>query len=65
MIEADTWCPDVVTQVPRPPGPCKKWPSACSTTTCAIASDTPRYSAADGDQVLAEVTGAIRQVVRL
>jgi len=66
MIEADTWCPDVVIQV------------ASATRTLqevavGLLNDHLRHcvsnaagkSGADGDQMLAEVAGTIRQVVRL
>ena len=38
MVEAVSWCPDVVSRSPRPPGPCRRSQRACSPTTCAIGS---------------------------
>jgi DNA-binding FrmR family transcriptional regulator len=66
MIEADTWCPDVVTQVTSAT-------RALQEVAVGLVSDHLRHcvmqaahsSPADGDQALAEATGAIRQVVRL
>jgi CsoR family transcriptional regulator, copper-sensing transcriptional repressor len=66
MIEADTWCPDVVTQVTSAT-------RALQEAAVGLLSDHMRHcvtqavhsSPAEGDQALAEATGAIRQVVRL
>jgi DNA-binding FrmR family transcriptional regulator len=66
MIEADTWCPDVVTQV-------SSATRALQEVAVGLLSDHLRHcvmqvvqsSPADGDQALAEATGAIRQVIRL
>jgi DNA-binding FrmR family transcriptional regulator len=66
MIEADTWCPDVVTQVASAT-------RALQEVAVGLLSDHLRHcvtqavhsSPAEGDQALAEATGAIRQVVRL
>lgn len=66
MIEADTWCPDVVTQVASAI-------RALQEVAVGLLSDhlrhgvmqTVRSSPADGDQALVEATGAIHQVVRL
>ena len=66
MIEADTWCPDVVTQVASAT-------RALQEVAVGLLSDHLRHcvmqavqsSAAEGDQALVEATGAIRQVVRL
>jgi hypothetical protein len=38
MIEADTWCPDVVLQVGSATGPSRKWPSGCSMIICVTVS---------------------------
>jgi DNA-binding FrmR family transcriptional regulator len=66
MIEAGTWCPDVVTQVASAT-------RALQEVAVGLLNDHLRHcvssaagrSGADGDQMLAEVAGAIRQVVRL
>jgi DNA-binding FrmR family transcriptional regulator len=66
MIEADTWCPDVVTQVAS-----ATW--ALQEVAVGLVSDHLSHcvmqavysSPAEGDQALAEATSAIRQVVRL
>jgi len=66
MIEADTWCPDVVTQVASAT-------RALQEVAVGLLNDHLRHcvsgaagkSEADGDRLLAEVAGAIRQVVRL
>ena len=66
MIEADTWCPDVVTQVASAT-------RALQEVAVGLVSDhlghcviqAVHSSPAEGDQALAEATGAIRQVVRL
>jgi DNA-binding FrmR family transcriptional regulator len=66
MIEADTWCPDVVTQVASAT-------RALQEVAVGLVSDHLSHcvrqavhsSPAEGDQALAEATGAIRQVVRL
>jgi DNA-binding FrmR family transcriptional regulator len=66
MIEADTWCPDVVTQVASAT-------RALQEIAVGLLSDHLRHwvtqavhsSPPEGDQALAEATGAIRQVVRL
>ena len=66
MIEADTWCPAVVTQVATA--------TSCSARVAVgllhdhlrhCVHDAARSPDTDGDQMLAEVAGAIRQVVRL
>src|SRR5690348_17361878 len=62
MIEADTWCPDVVTQVASAT-------RALQEVAVGLLSDHLRHcvsnaagkSEADGDQMLAEVAGTIRQ----
>ena len=66
MIEADTWCPDVVTQV-------ASVTRALQEVAVGLLSDHLRHcvmqavhsSPAEGDLALVEATGAIRQVVRL
>lgn len=66
MIEADTWCPDVVIQVASAT-------RALQEVAVGLLTDHLRHcvmhaahcSPAEGDQVLIEVAGAIRQVVRL
>jgi DNA-binding FrmR family transcriptional regulator len=66
MIAADTWCPDVVTQV-------SSATRALQEVAVGLLNDhlahcvcyAARKSEADGDQMLAEVAGTIRQIVRL
>ncbi len=66
MIEADTWCPDVVTQVASATralqevavGLLNDHISHCVTSTARSAPD-------DGDARLAELAATIRQVIRL
>jgi CsoR family transcriptional regulator, copper-sensing transcriptional repressor len=66
MIEADTWCPDVVNQI-------SSATRALQEVAVGLLSDHLRHcvmhavhsSPAEGDQALVEVTGTIRQVVRL
>jgi len=66
MIEADAWCPDVVTQVASAT-------RALQEVAVGLLSDhlqhcvlhAVRSSEADGAGALDEVTGTIRQVVRL
>jgi CsoR family transcriptional regulator, copper-sensing transcriptional repressor len=66
MIEADAWCPDVVTQVASAT-------RALQEVAVGLLNDhlhhcvrhAARRSGAEGDQVLDEVTGTIRQVIRL
>jgi DNA-binding FrmR family transcriptional regulator len=66
MIEADTWCPDLVTQVASAT-------RALQEVAVGLLSDHLRRcvsnaagkSEANADQMLAEVAGTIRQVVRL
>jgi DNA-binding FrmR family transcriptional regulator len=65
-IEADTWCPDVVIQVASAT-------RALQGVAVGLLNDHLRHcvsnavgkTGADGDQLLAEVAGTIRQVVRL
>jgi CsoR family transcriptional regulator, copper-sensing transcriptional repressor len=66
MIEADTWCPDVVTQVASAT-------RALQEVAVGLLNDHLRHcvtaaaagSPDDGDARLAEVTATIRQVIRL
>ena len=66
MIEADTWCPDVVTQVGAPV-------VGLQEVAVGLLNDHLRHCVHDAvansetgaDAALAEVAGAIRQVVRL
>ena len=66
MIEADTWCPDVVTQVASAT-------RALQEVAAGLLSDHLRHcvvhavhsSQDEGDHALDEVTGTIRQVIRL
>ncbi len=66
MIEADTWCPDVVVQVASAT-------RALQEVAAGLLNDhlrhcvasAARYSDADGEAALAEVAGTIRQVIRL
>jgi DNA-binding FrmR family transcriptional regulator len=66
MIEADTWCPDVVTQVASAT-------RALQEVAIGLLNDHLRHcvtaaataSPDDGDARLAEVTATIRQVIRL
>ena len=66
MIEADTWCPDVVTQVASAT-------RALQEVAVGLLNDHLRHCVRDAargsdsgaDAALAEVAGAIRQVVRL
>jgi DNA-binding FrmR family transcriptional regulator len=66
MIEADTWCPDVVIQV-------ASVTRALQEVAVGLLTDHLRHclmdaaerSSAEGDQVLAEAASTIRQVVRL
>jgi DNA-binding FrmR family transcriptional regulator len=66
MVEADAWCPDVVTQVASAT-------RALQEVAVGLLSDhlqhcvmhAVRSSEADGGQAFDEVTGTIRQVIRL
>jgi CsoR family transcriptional regulator, copper-sensing transcriptional repressor len=66
MIEADTWCPDVVTQVASAT-------RALQEVAVGLLSDHLQHCVAhamhssepDGGHALDEVTGTIRQVIRL
>ena len=66
MIEADTWCPDVVTQVASVTRALQEVAVGLLNdhlATCVTAA--ARSSPADGDARLGEVAATIRQVVRL
>ena len=66
MIEADTWCPDVVTQVASATRALQEVAVGLLNDHLRhCVRDAARRSDADGDQVLDEVTGTIRQVIRL
>jgi len=64
MIEADTWCPDVVTQLASAT-------RALQEVAVGLLNDHLRHCVhdaarrGDADAALAEVAGTIRQVVRL
>jgi DNA-binding FrmR family transcriptional regulator len=66
MIEADSWCPDVVTQV-------ASVTRALQEVAVGLLNDHLRHcvtaaaatSPGDGDAGLAEVTAVLRQVIRL
>jgi DNA-binding FrmR family transcriptional regulator len=66
MIDADAWCPDVVTQVASAT-------RALQEVAVGLLNDHLHHcvrdaadrSGTDADQVLDEVTGTIRQVIRL
>jgi CsoR family transcriptional regulator, copper-sensing transcriptional repressor len=66
MIEADTWCPDVVTQVASATrAPQEVAAGLLNDHLRHCVSNAARNSEADGNRLLAEVAGTIRQVVRL
>jgi DNA-binding FrmR family transcriptional regulator len=66
MIEADTWCPDVVTQIASVTRALQEVAvGVLNDHLRHCVSDAARTSEADEDQMLAEVASAIRQVVRL
>jgi DNA-binding FrmR family transcriptional regulator len=66
MIDADTWCPDVVTQVASATRALQEVAvGLLNDHLHHCVRDAARRSEAEGDQVLDEVTGAIRQVIRL
>jgi DNA-binding FrmR family transcriptional regulator len=66
MIDADTWCPDVVTQIASATRALQEVAvGLLNDHLHHCVRDAARRSAAEGDQVLDEVTGAIRQVIRL
>lgn len=66
MIESDTWCPDVITRL----GSVTRAPQEVATGLLAddlqhCVATAIRTSSADGDRALDEITGSIRQVIRL
>ena len=66
MIDEDTWCPDVVTQVASATRALQEVAvGLLNDHLHHCVRDAARRSAAEGDQVLDEVTGTIRQVIRL
>jgi DNA-binding FrmR family transcriptional regulator len=66
MIAADAWCPDVVTQVASATRALQEVAVGLLNDHLQhCVRDAARRSGPEGDQVLDEVTGAIRQVVRL
>ena len=66
MIEADTWCPDVVTQVASATRALQEVAvGLLNDHLHHCVRDAARRSEAEGGQVLDEVTGTIRQVIRL
>jgi len=66
MVEADTWCPDVILQVASATRALQEVAVGMLNDHLRhCVSDAARNSEADGDQMLAEVAGTIRQVVRL
>jgi DNA-binding FrmR family transcriptional regulator len=66
MIEADTWCPDVVTQLSSATRALQEVAvGLLSDHLQHCVRDAARRSEADSDATLAEVTATIRQVVRL
>jgi DNA-binding FrmR family transcriptional regulator len=66
MIDADTWCPDVVTQVASATRALQEVAvGLLNDHLHHCVRDAARRSGAEGDQVLEEVTSTIRQVIRL
>ena len=66
MIEADAWCPDVITQVGSATRALQEVAVGLLNDHLGhCVRDAARRSDADADATLAEVAGAIRQVVRL
>jgi CsoR family transcriptional regulator, copper-sensing transcriptional repressor len=66
MIESDTWCPDVVTQVASATRALQEVAvGLLSDHLRHCVRDAARNSGVGGDEMLAEVAGTIRQVVRL
>jgi CsoR family transcriptional regulator, copper-sensing transcriptional repressor len=66
MIEADAWCPDVVTQVASATRALQEVAAGLLSghlNHCVRAA--ARRSPVEGDELLAEVAGTIRQVIRL
>jgi CsoR family transcriptional regulator, copper-sensing transcriptional repressor len=66
MIKADTWCPDVVTQVASATRALQEVAVGLLNDHLRhCVRDAARRADGDADAALAEVTGTIRQVVRL
>ncbi len=66
MIDADTWCPDVVTQLASATRALQEVAvGLLSDHMHHCVRDAVRRSDGDGDETLAEVAATIRQVVRL
>lgn len=66
MIEDDAWCPDVVTQVASATRALQEVAvGLLNDHLHHCVSDAARRSRAEGDEALDEVTGTIRQVIRL
>jgi DNA-binding FrmR family transcriptional regulator len=66
MIEADTWCPDVVTQVASATRALQEVAVGLLNDHLRhCVHDAARRAGSDADAALAEVVGTIRQVVRL
>src|SRR6266487_1393863 len=66
MIEADAWCPDVITQVASATRALQEVATGLLNDHLHhCVRDAARRSGADADRALAEVAGAIRQVIRL
>ncbi len=66
MIEADAWCPDVVTQVASATRALQEVAVGLLNDHLGhCVRDATRRSGTEGDDLLAEVAGTIRQVIRL
>lgn len=66
MIEADAWCPDVVTQVASATRALQEVAVGLLNDHLGhCVRDAAHRSTAEGDLALAEVAGTIRQVIRL
>ena len=66
MIDGDAWCPDVVTQIASATRALQEVAvGLLNDHLHHCAREATRRSAAEGGQVLDEVTGTIRQVIRL
>jgi DNA-binding FrmR family transcriptional regulator len=66
MVEADTWCPDVVTQVASATRALQEIAvGLLSDHLSHCVRDTARRSGAEAEEMVAEVAGTIRQVIRL
>ena len=66
MFEADAWCPDVLTQVASATRALQEVAVGLLNDHLRhCVRDAARTSGTDGDQMLDQVAGSIRQVVRL